>query len=62
MGSKFEVSAAVSVDYAVRSISTPFSSIAFKYSSNASSSVIRISKVLIGQLLIIESVPILLVG
>ena len=61
-GSKFEVSAAASVDYTVRSISTPFSSIAFKSSSNASSSVIRTSKALIGQMLIIESVPILLVG
>ena len=48
--------------YTVRSISTPFSSIAFKSSSNASSSVIRTSKALIGQILIIESVPILLVG
>ena len=61
-GSKFEVSAVASVDYAVRSISTPFSSIAFKSSSNASPSVIRTSKALIGQMLIIESVPILLVG
>ena len=61
-GSKFEVSAVASVDYTVRSISTPFSSIAFKSSSNASSSVIRTSKALIGQMLIIESVPILLVG
>ena len=59
---RFEVSAAASVDYTVRSISTPFSSIAFKSSSNASSSVIRTSKALIGQMLIIESVPILLVG
>ena len=48
--------------YTVRSISTPFSSIAFKSSSNASSSVIRTSKALIGQMLIIESVPILPVG
>ena len=58
----FEILAAASVDYIVRSISTPFSSIAFKSSSNASSSVIRTSKALIGQILIIESVPILLVG
>ena len=62
VGSKFEVSAVASVDYTVRSISTPFSSIVFKSSSNASSSVIRTSKALIGQILIIESVPILLVG